>query len=355
MFASRVIDGAKNATARLTVRVGSRKFVITRALENLALVSFSVNGIPSENATEETYRIALADAFGIVDFANVVRLVDRLVFTFLENETALIWDTASQYEIFRALVLQQEDATRLRELEGMIVSADSAARNLNAVLYGIVKRQDKERTLQANAATVKAQLAHANADLAAAQETEARLQRANEVADVRRSDARTRLYKTERAMDDSEGMYEQAKFLVLNAALSKATPTQQYILLKLLSENECIACGAKANEAIAELEVRQSEGRCLICGSKRAPTKSTSASRGFERKARETYSALQAARAAFADSRREFSAAEDAYKESVASLQATREEVYRLERTTSRLIRKLPRKINLNCPGKKIA
>src|SRR6185369_15693251 len=108
-------------------------------------------------ATEERYRAALADAFEITDFANVVRLVDRMVFTFLENEAALIWDTASQYEIFRALVLKQEDATRLRDLEGTIVSADSAARNLNAVLYGIMKRQDKERTLQANAATVKAQ------------------------------------------------------------------------------------------------------------------------------------------------------------------------------------------------------
>jgi hypothetical protein len=292
-FASRVFDGAKDATAQLTVRVGPRRFIVTRRLENLALVSFSVDGAASKNVTEESYRAALADAFGIADFANVVRLVDRLVFTFLENETALIWDTASQYEIFRALVLRQEDATRLRELEGAIVSADSAARNLNAVLFGIMRRQDKERSLQANAATVKAQLATTNADLATAQEQEGKLQRASEVADVRRSDARTRLYKAERAMDDSEGRYEQAKFSVLNVALSSATPTQQYILLKLLSENECIACGAKPTDAVSELERRQSEGRCLICGSKRAAKKSTAASRGLERKARDAYPPAQ--------------------------------------------------------------
>lgn len=267
-FSSRVFDGAKDAKAQLTVRVGPRRLVVTRKLENLALLSFSINGVESDDVTEEGYRAALAEAFEIADFANVVRLVDRMVFTFLENETALIWDTASQYEIFRALVLKQEDATRLRELEGAIVSADSAARNLNAVLYGIMTRQDKNRTLQANAATVKAQLASTNADLAAAQEKEGKLQQANEAADVRRSDARTRLYKAERAMDDSEGTYEQAKFAVLSSALSSATPTQQYVLLKLLSENECIACGARPTEAVTELELRRSEGRCLICGSK---------------------------------------------------------------------------------------
>jgi hypothetical protein len=327
MFASRVLDGAKDARAQLTVRVGPRRFVVTRRLENLALVSFSVDGIAHEDATEERYRAALADAFEITDFANVVRLVDRMVFTFLENEAALIWDTASQYEIFRALVLKQEDATRLRDLEGTIVSADSAARNLNAVLYGIMKRQDKERTLQANAATVKAQLASANADLAEAQEREGKLQAENELADVRRSDGRTRLFKAERAMDDAEGIYEQAKFAVLSAALSKATPTQQYVILKLLSENECIACGAKAIEAVSELERRSSEGRCLICGSKRTPTISTAGTRALERRARDTYRSLQTARVTFAEAQREFANAEQEYKETSVSLQAKREEV----------------------------
>lgn len=352
-FASRVIDGAKDATARLTVRVGPRKFVVTRRLENLALIDFSVDGETSSDLTEDSYRAALAAAFEIADFANVVRLVDRMVFTFLENETALIWDTASQYEIFRALVLRQEDATRLRELEGAIVSADSAARNLNAVLFGIMKRQDKERSLQANAATVKAQLANTNADLAAAQEKEGKLQQGNEAADVRRSDARTRLYKAERAMDDFEGAYEQAKFSVLRAALSEATPTQQYVVLKLLSENECIACGAKAIEAVNELEKRRSEGRCLICGSKKAPTQSAGTSRAIERKARDAYGKLQAARTAFAEAQKEFTAAETAYKESSAGLQAIREEVYRLERMANRLIRKLPKKDRLELSREK--
>jgi len=343
-FASRVLNGAKDAKAELKVRIGSHRFAVTRRLENLTIDTFSIDGVTNSDVTEESYRSALTDAFEISDFANVVRLVDRLVFTFLENETALIWDTASQYEIFRALVLKQEDAARLRELEGIIVSADSAARNLNAVLYGIMKRQDKDRALQANAATVKAQLASANADLAAAQEKEGKLQQANEAADVRRSDARTRLYKAERAMDDSEGLYEQAKFSVLSAALASATPTQQYILLKLLSENECIACGAKPTEAVRELELRRTEGRCLICGSKKTPTKSIGASRVLERTARHAYGALQTARTVFAEARRQFASAETAYKEATISLQTARETVDQLERTTETLIRRLPKK-----------
>jgi hypothetical protein len=119
MFASRVFDGAKNARAQLKLRIGPHKFVVTRRLENLAIESLSIDGVANGDVTEERYQLALTDAFEISDFANVVRLVDRLIFTFLENETALIWDTASQYEIFRALVLKQDDATRLRELEGI--------------------------------------------------------------------------------------------------------------------------------------------------------------------------------------------------------------------------------------------
>jgi hypothetical protein len=174
---------------------------------------------------------------------------------------------------------------------------------------------------------VKAQLASANADLAEAQEREGKLQAENELADVRRSDGRTRLFKAERAMDDAEGIYEQAKFAVLSAALSKATPTQQYVILKLLSENECIACGAKAIEAVSELERRSSEGRCLICGSKRTPTISTAGTRALERRARDTYRSLQTARVTFAEAQREFANAEQEYKETSVSLQAKREEV----------------------------
>lgn len=353
IFASRVSDGAREATAQLTVRVGLNTFVVTRKLESLQLVEFSVNGLASHSADEQTYRDALADAFEIADFANVVRIVDRMVFTFLEKEMALIWDTASQYEIFRALVSKQEDATRLRELEGTIVSVDSAARNLNAALYGIMKRQDKERALQANAATVKAQLANVNADLEAAQEKEGSLQSANEACDVRRADARTRLYKAERAVDDAEGAYEQAKFSVLSAALSGASPTQQYIVLKLLSENECIACGAGASEAVNELELRRSEGRCLICGSKRPQVQSPRASRAMEKRAHAAYAALLVARKSFAEAEVEFAAAERAFAGSSTELQVGRENVYRLERSAEKLIRRLPKKDRLGLSREK--
>jgi predicted nucleic acid-binding Zn-ribbon protein len=353
LFASRVNDGARSATARLKVRVGQSTFVVTRRLENLSLISFLIDGRANALSTEESYRSKLAEAFEISDFANVVRLVDRMVFTFLENEAALIWDTASQYEIFRALVLKQEDSVRLRELEGTIVSADSAARNLNAVLYGIIKRQDKDRSLKANAATVKAQLAKANADLAAAQERESTLQLANEAAEIRRSDARTRLYQAERAADESEGRYEQAKFAILNAALASATPTQKYVVLKLLSENECIACGSNAAEAVSEIERRSLEGKCLMCGSKLAPAKSGGASRKLARNARNAYAELQAARTAIVEAQKEFSASEGGHKAAIISLQAIREEVYRLERSIGGLIRKLPKKDRLEIAREK--
>lgn len=346
IFASRVLDGAKNAQAELSFKVGRLEFTVTRALEDLALVRFSIGETTNEAASEDLYREALCEAFEISDFANVVRLVDRLVFAFLENEAALIWDTSSQYEIFRALVLSQEDAARLRELEGTIISSDSAARNLNAVLFGIMKRQDKDRTLRASAATVRAQLAKVNADLGSAQEKENKLQSANEASEVRRSDARNRLYKAERAVDDAEAVYEGARFAVLNAALSGATPTQKYVLLKVSSQNECIVCGSDVSHEVEELEARRSEGRCLICGSKRDKLLKSS-SRALDRAAHEAFERLQTCRAALFEARAEFNLAEVAVNRSAADLQQVREQVYGLERTASRLTAKLPKKDRL--------
>lgn len=315
IFASRVLDGAKNSLADLSFKVGRFEFSVTRDLEDLALVRFSVRGITHETTSEDLYRESLCEAFEISDFANVVRLVDRLVFAFLENEAALIWDTSSQYEIFRALVLGKEDAARLRELEGIIVSSDSAARNLNAVLYGIMKRQDKDRSLRANVATVRAQLAKVNADLGSAQERENRLQATNETSETRRSDARNRLYKAERAADDAEAIYEGARFAVLNAALSGATPTQKYVLLKISSQNECIVCGSDVSHEVEELEARRSEGRCLICGSKRDKLRKSS-SRALDRSAQDAFDNLQTCRASLFEARAEFNLAEIAVSRS---------------------------------------
>jgi energy-coupling factor transporter ATP-binding protein EcfA2 len=344
-FAVRVADGARNAVAVATVRIGDSRFSIARRLDTLALVEFIDLGTSARIAgeDEEPFRKAIGDAFGIVDFANVIRVIDRLVFAFLDSDSFLIWDTASQYEIFRALILAPEDAGRLRALEATIVSADSSARNLNAVIFGIVKRQERESSRQANAADTRAKLAEAVADFNSAQEREFELQRKFEQAEVGRSDARTRFLRSERAADDAEKAYEQAKFSTLREALTQATPTQQYLIVKLLTERKCIACGSSAPELANKLERRHTQEECVVCGAPLKKTKIRSGTQSLLRRARDAYSTLEIAREAFTNARREFERAEEAHAESFALAQSARDKVDLMQKKVAALTRRLPK------------
>ena len=268
-FAIRVAGGAADAQATVVVRIGVSTLTIERSLANLVLTRVVVDSDSTSRSvsTEEEYRELVTGLMGVSQFEDVVRIFDHLIF-YLEGRQSLIWDLAAQFELFRALLTPNLSAD-LRRLEGEIVSADSAARNLNATLYKITQRRDREATKRVAANDTRARIAAAQGELDALIKEELALAEQLEAADVQRSDFNLQRKRGEKAVDDAAQAYEKIKFEVLRQAFAGVTPTDQYLYLKLLSESLCIACNQVAPDAAAELQKRHDDGRCVVCGNPR--------------------------------------------------------------------------------------
>jgi hypothetical protein len=269
LFSVRVAGGANEATAKLVVSIGSATVTIERLLSNLSLktvnvasvdCSYSVNG-------EREYRALICSLMGVSKFDDVVRIFDQLVFC-LETKQPLIWDLAAQFELFRA-ILTPNLSSDLRRLEGEIVSSDSAARNLNAVLHKITQKRQSETTKIASAGDTRARIASEQGELDALTKLESEITERLDSAQSKQSDANLHLKRSEQQVDTNAQAYEKIKFEVLRQAFAGVTPTEQYLFLKLLSEKFCIACDQSAPQAAKEMQERIEKKLCVVCGNPR--------------------------------------------------------------------------------------
>lgn len=343
VFAVRVADEANDATATVDVRFGTALLRIERRLSNLALASASVTIAGEEKPvpTEEALRTYIAEAMQFGQFEDAVRLLDRVVF-YLEGRQPLVWDLAAQFEVFRALLTPQSSAA-LRKLEGEIISADSAARNLSATLFKILQRREKEREKAKTADDTRARLASAQAQRDRLRFQEAAIQTELQQAEEDRADHRLRIKRAEHDADAAAQAYEKLKFEVLRQAFAGVKPNEQYVFLRLISERLCLACNKPAEEAAKEIERRRDEGRCLVCGNPRDnDSKVAHLSEALQGKSDEAYRELDVAREAVA-------AAEGSYKDSDARVKAQLTELYKVrlsieevEQTARRLRKLLP-------------
>ncbi|MET3710279.1 putative nucleic acid-binding Zn-ribbon protein [Sphingomonas trueperi] len=268
-FAVRVAGGAERATAKIVARFGAKTLTVERSLGTLALHHAHIADAATSRTleTEEDYRALITNLMGVAQFEDVVRVLDHLVF-YLEGRQSLIWDLAAQFELFRALLTPTLSAD-LRRLEGEIVSADSAARNLNATLYKITQRRDRESNKRVTANDTRARIAAAQGELDKHVKDELALTEQLEAAEILRGDCNLQRKRSEKLVDDAAQAYEKLKFEVLRQAFAGVSPTDQYLYLKLLSERICIACNQAAPEAAAELQNRHDQGRCVVCGNPR--------------------------------------------------------------------------------------
>jgi len=119
IFAGRVSDGARGATATLQVRFGDLLLTITRRLDDLAIIHCKIGDRLLEGGTEgeERYREELMHLMGVGGFADALRILRYLTFL-LEQRDGLIWDPRAQSEIFRAVFLPPESANFVAESGG---------------------------------------------------------------------------------------------------------------------------------------------------------------------------------------------------------------------------------------------
>jgi len=306
-FAVRVGDDARNATGSLSVAFGQTHIKVTRRLSNLSLLGAEVhdaNGRVTALADETQYRAALSRLMGLEQFADVLRSLDHIVF-YLETRQSLIWDGQAQFEIFRALLTPATSAA-LRKLEGEIISADSSARNLQAILTRMVKNRDRELGKQQSADATRARLVSLQASLQEAKANEQQLRQELDGLEQERDDARLQLKRAEKALDDAAQTYEGLKFETLRSAFAGVPSTAQYLYLKLMSDRICLACGQDAEDAARESEERLSQGRCVVCGQLHPPSISSELPDDWKAKAEEAFFGLEGARSVLVENRKTY-------------------------------------------------
>lgn len=342
-FAVRVQDSAKNATGFLRVRVGQATLAISRRLRDQSFIEATLeqNGDEITLNAESEWRGELTKQMGLTRFEDAVRVLDRVIF-YLEDRSSLIWDVSAQFELFRALLTPQH-SVELRQLEAEIVSNDSAARNLNATIYKLGQRRDRQLRLIQTSADTHAQIATATADKDKFRAEELRLQGRLDAIQPRRSDARTHLKRCERDVDLAASSYEEIKYRLLRHAFAGISPNDQYIFLKIISDRICLACGSHAESMAAELEARRIDGRCLVCGAPReTDTDVVSTADVLTKRAAEAYSRLERARDDLSRAKERQAEVEAEFSAISVALESSRQAVDRQDDILRKLHRRLP-------------
>lgn len=211
IFANRVPDRAKNATATLKFKLGVHTIEIKRALRNLELLEFTVTPAdPQMQRLEDlgdTYKAVISRLAGLDDFFDFVLVLRYLTF-FLEDRRTLIWDKAAQTEIFRILFFPDNVDHNYKSSLNDALSADSSARNTNTILTKEKKKFDKliaESTSSKPEELVLLQAAHTELNEALEHQT----QKTQKLDNQRRS-LRQRL---EQDRNDAERLHQEERAL----------------------------------------------------------------------------------------------------------------------------------------------
>jgi hypothetical protein len=265
VFAQRVVDGARHATARLSLRLGQCSVVVERRLSDLALTHLSVDGTAMNNDELGTFQPEFMRLAGVWSFGDWILLLRHLVFYF-EDRRALVWDSTAQRQVLRLLFLPPQVAGKWTEDERAILELDSRTRNLNAAVY----REERALTdseLKSEAALDVRQELQTLENLQLVDE-EGLNALENEVVEIEmtRQQARLRFLKAEQERDSRFRDLERAKLTAISTRFPDRSETARYILSHLLTENSCVVCGHVAPEAAAEYTARIDEGKCIVCG-----------------------------------------------------------------------------------------
>lgn len=265
-FAGRVVDGARDAKARLGFHIGQHRVSIERRLSDLTLTQLEIDDGAIALTGERTYQNKIVELSGTSSIGDWMLLLRFLIFYF-EDRRALVWDPSAQRQILRMLLLPASESRAWTEDERDILELDSRMRNLNAALGR------EERALAQNEAKAVAEgdIRSELEELAGRQEADTelheRLDDELQEADSTRRQARLRLLKAEQEREARFRGVERAKLAAIETQFPSRSETARYILAQLLSDEVCIVCGSRVPQAAAEYARRIELEQCVICGS----------------------------------------------------------------------------------------
>ena len=264
-FADRVADGAKHATATLTMEIGSVEVRIARTLSDLTLQEFSVGGEPRET-NEVEFQAELVRLSGLAAFGDWILALRHLVFYF-EDRQALIWDTTAQRQLLRLLFLPPDLSSEWTQREREVLELDSLVRNLQ---YGLNKQTNRLNQVVASLSSAD----EVRQSLSLLVDVQAREQDrlevlSDELANLasRRAAARLAALTADQDRESAQKTIERLELQAIAASFPDASATARYLLSQILSESTCLACGANVPEFRQELEIRLASDSCIACGS----------------------------------------------------------------------------------------
>jgi energy-coupling factor transporter ATP-binding protein EcfA2 len=264
MFAGRVMDNAESANATLTMTVGASEIEVTRTLSSLELIRLVVDGA-EQVAEESDFQDLMLDRAGLTSFGDWILLLRHLTFYF-EDRRALVWDPSAQRQILRFLFLDTATGQEWARQEREIVEQDSRMRNLQAALTR------EERALAESEEAIaddelRDELTLLEKLLAVDEEKLAEVTERLADAETDREAARLEFVKSDTHHESAFRKLERLQLQVIATAFPSGGDTARYLLGMLFREGTCLACGASAQQAAAELKRRVAKGQCTICGS----------------------------------------------------------------------------------------
>lgn len=269
-FKQRVADEALNAVVRLTATFGAKTFVVARSLADLSLIKCEIDGVEaicagSRDDRELAYQRSIADLMGLASFVDVLLVLHHVVM-FQEDRPGALWDENAQRQILRALFLAKDDARRVAELERLVQSADSQARNINARITATHDELQRARKLEAGSGAAVAQLEAEQKLLDAEIVEKARLENVLSELEQERLTVRREHEKAKIVREEASGAVERIKYSALANLYPAMDDASRLVIARILTKAKCLVCDADAPSKRDELEALLAEGMCPSCG-----------------------------------------------------------------------------------------
>ncbi len=274
MFGQRVNDLAVNARAKLQIRMGGSQIVIERRLDNLGLVSFTVDGVALDTRDEDAFQATMLRLAGLSSFGDWLIFLRQMVFYF-EDRRSLVWDPSAQRQMFRILFLDPAEAEALYLLEREYLALDSNIRNLTAALNRLTIRVAQDEVRQEDSSDVRARILALAPVLDRDIDKKAELVAKHDELDLMRRDLRRDLLAAETVASRLEDEIEETRLRLVYSSFPDGSATAKYLVSLLMSEGHCAVCDTENPALLTDLVQRSESGFCVLCGSGESKEKPT--------------------------------------------------------------------------------
>lgn len=335
VFGARVNDDAEYATCTLEFALGDAEIMLTRSLADLELLELRVGG-NALSMEELRYQDLIKEKAGVNSFGDWILVLRHLTFYF-EDRRSLVWDPSAQRQLLRLLFLASASSREWAEAERDIRQRDSQARNLQDVLQKEERSFSESEEAMSSAADVRKQLTRLEKAQKKDRGTLDDLEEEVAMLDAAREGARLTALKAENEHESAFRDLERRQLAAIASAFPSTSDTARYLMAQLISDEECLACGAHSPKTAKDLRKRIGENRCVVCNSVVKKT-SKAGARGVAKATKE----LERAGVRQEAAREQRAAAEDDYEQLVTEIQKLSAAVAKRSAQIERLASTLP-------------